>query len=71
VKSLLFALALVGCGGQSPEACYAPKLAAVETRYIADAIETCRGYTWEQCPYRARVEAKYDAQREAAKDGCR
>lgn len=49
----------------------APKLAPIEMRYLREALLTCDGYTWEACPDRGRLEAKYDAERAAAIESCK
>jgi len=50
--------------GELPPPCTTKDLAAIETAYIAEAVETCRGRTVATCPELRAVEAKYARKRE-------
>lgn len=63
-----------GCSGafkDSPEACLGPKLAPLEALYFAESHERCHGFTWDECPYRAELQKKYDAKRAEAIEACK
>jgi hypothetical protein len=70
---ILLCLCLGGCAGasNSPEACVAPKLAAVEAQYFSEAVDVCAEHTWELCPFRAELQEKYDAKRAAVVEACK
>ncbi len=68
----LLCMCLGGCSAaQSPEACAAPRLAAVEAAYFSEAVDRCAEHTWEQCPYRLELTEKYDAARANAIEACK
>lgn len=56
-------LSVSGCTKERP-ACSPQVLAAIETQYVAEAVQTCAGHTFETCPGLDALEAKYRAKRE-------
>lgn len=66
-------IALAACGGalvQSPEACLAPRLVVIEGAFATEAIARCRYQGWNMCISRDEIEAKYDREREIARQEC-
>ena len=51
---------------QNPEdpRCAHTALAQIEAEYIAEISEACAGYTFEACPARPAIDARFDARRE-------
>ncbi len=55
---------LMGCAPSAP-ACSPPSaLALIEANYVAEMVASCRGFSFDACPTREAVEAKYGAMRE-------
>jgi hypothetical protein len=63
--AILSVLVLGGCGAsQEPARCDQTQLAAIAAAEIAEAVEACRGQTYDTCTAFPAIRAKYDAKRE-------
>lgn len=60
---LATALSLWSCKAERP-ACSPERLAQIEVNFVNEAIERCKGHTFETCPDLAEIRAKYKVQRE-------
>ena len=64
--ALLGSMVLACANGPSDRACApAGDLAKIEAAYIAEAVEACRGHTYDDCPALPALREKYARKREA------
>lgn len=62
---LVLAATFLGCGcGLYKPACRPEALAAIESDYVAEALDACVGYSIDDCPAIPRIEEKYALLRE-------